>query len=908
LLDRRSERELLNQLLEAVRGGQSGVLVIRGEPGIGKTALLEHVVSAAAGLRVVSVTGVESEMELPFAAVHQLCLPLLDRMTRVPGPQQAALATAFGLSEGPAPDRFMVGLAALSLLSLAAQQQPLLCVIDDAQWLDHASAQTIAFVARRLQADRVAMLFATRVPTEDLAGFPELIVQGLDSGDSRTLLDSAIGARMDERVRDQILAEARGNPLALLELHRVWTPEQLTGGFGVPDASGLPGWLRQGFLRRFDALPDATQRLVLVAAADTTGDPVVVWSAARELGIRPEAAAAAEAEDLVKFGPRVVFRHPLVRSAVYQAASLEKRRAVHQALADATDRHAHPARRAWHRAQAAPGPDEDVAAELEREADRAQACGGLAAAAAFLERSAELTLDARRRADRALMAAQARQQVGAFDAALRLLDTAEVWPLDGLQRAEAELLRGRIAFALSFGSDAPPRLLSAARQFEPLDQGLARETYLEAISAALLAGRLGTGGGLLAAAQAARSAPLPPGPPRPPDLLLDAFALLITDGYPAAVPLLKGAVSAFGGEDLSAEDGLRWLWLAGHAAGLLWDYEGWDLLSARFVQLGRDTGALTALPMALSTRAGACLFAGELTMAASLGGEETAVTEATGSRIAPYAALGLAAFEGRESDAVQLIDVGVKDVLHRGEGVGLSFIQWAAAVLHNGLGHYREALEWARQASEDTPAQRFTSWALAELIEAAARTGAPELAADACQQLSESTQASGSDWGLGIEACSRALLSDGPAAENLYREAISRLARTRLRVALARGHLLYGEWLRRERRRADARDQLRVSLEMFTHMGMEGFARRAQIELEATGERARKRIAETRMDLTPQETQIAWLVADGATNAEIAARLFISASTVDYHLRKTFRKLGIKSRSQLARHMLQPGR
>jgi DNA-binding CsgD family transcriptional regulator len=903
LLDRRSERQLIDRLLEAARSGQSAVLVIRGEPGIGKTALLDYAVSAAAGLRILRVTGVESEMELPFAAVHQLCAPLLDRMEQLPGPQQEALAIAFGRSAGDPPDRFMVGLAALGLLSQAGERQPLLCVIDDVQWLDRVSAQTIAFTARRLQADPVVMLFATRAPTEELTGFPELLLRGLGGSDSRALLDSVVGRRMDERVRDRIIVEARGNPLALLELHRVWTPEQLTGGFGVPEVWGLPGWLEQGFRRRFKTLPDATQRLVLVAAADPTGDPAVVWGAARRLGIGSEAAAAAEAEELVTFGSPVVFRHPLVRSAVYQEASAEERRVVHQALADATDRQAEPARRAWHRAQAAPGPDEDVAAELEREADRAQACGGLAAAAAFLERSAVLTLDRRRRAARALAAAQARQQAGAFDAALRLLDAAQAWPLDASQRARADLLRGRIAFALNFGSDAPPRLLSAARQFEPLDAGLARETYLEALSAALLAGRLGTDGGLLAAAQAARAVPSPAAV-RPSDLLLDGFALLITDGYAAGAPLLKRAVSAFAGQDLSPEDGLRWLWLAGHAAGLLWDYEAWDTLSDRFVQIGRDTGALTVLPMALSTRAGAVLFRGGLGLAASLGGEEAAVTEATGSRIAPYAALGLAAFQGREADAVQLIEAGTKDVLHRGEGVGLSFIQWAAALLQNGLGHYREALDWAQRASEDSRAQRFTSWALAELIEAAARSGAPELAAAACERLTESTGASGTDWALGINACSRALLSDGQNAEDLYREAISRLGRTRLRVALARVHLLYGEWLRRERRRLDAREQLRCSYQMFAEFGMEGFARRARIELEATGQQARKRIAGPRTDLTPQETQIARLVADGATNAEIATRLFISASTVDYHLRKAFRKLGLKSRSQLARYVL----
>jgi DNA-binding CsgD family transcriptional regulator len=906
LLGRQDERALLDRLVETARGGWSAVLVIRGEPGIGKTALLEYAIGAAAGLQVVPVAGVESETELAYAALFQLCTPLLNHLEAAPAAQRDALSTAFGLAAGNAPDRFFVGLAVVSLLSAAGQRQPLLCVIDDAQWLDQASVQALAFAARRLQADPVAMVFATRADSDDLSGLLQLVVRGLADGDARVLLDSVVGTRgVDSQVRDQVIAEARGNPLALLELPGRLTPDKLTGGFAIPGVPGLPGKLEQSFLPRYQALPPETQRFLLIAAADPTGDPVLAWNAATQLGIPADAAVAAENDGLVTLGLRVLFRSPLVRSVVYQAASPEERRVAHQALAHATDAHAHPARRAWHRALAAAGPDEEVAAELEREADRAQASGGAAAAAAFLERATTLTLDSGRRAERALAAAQAKQEAGAYDAALVMLDAAEAGSLNETQQARADLLRGRVAFALHHGSDAAPLMLKAASQFEPVAPALARETYLEALFAALIAGRLALGGSLFEAAQAARLAHPPPEPTRPPDLLLDGLALLITDGYTSAVPLLTRAVHAFSGSDLPAADGLRWLWLACHAAGLIWDFRGWDSVSARFVHLGRETGALTVLPVALSTRAGARLFAGDLAAVASLAAEEAAIAEATGSQIAPYGPLGLAAFQGNKGRAFRLIEAGAEDVQRRGEGAGLSFIQWAAALLHNGLGRYQEALDWARQASGDSRAQRFTGWALAELIEAAARVGDHDQGFGALRRLHEGTQASATDWALGIEARSRAQLSSGETAERLYREAIGRLGRTSLRPDLARGHLLYGEWLRRQRRSQDARDQLRRAHAMFTDCGMAGFAERARAALQETGERVLRHAPQAQAELTSQEAQIARLSAGGATNAEIAARLFISVSTVDYHLRKVFRKLGVTSRRQLPAWVLR---
>jgi DNA-binding CsgD family transcriptional regulator len=899
---RRVEREVLDRLLEAVRGGQSRVLVVSGEPGVGKTALLQSAIESAPGFRVARAVGVESEMELAFAALQQLCAPMLDRLDRLPAPQREALGVAFGLRAGDAPDRFLVSLAVLSLFSEVAEEQPLVCVVDDAQWLDLASAQALVFVARRLLAEPVALLLATRDPSQELEGLPSLVVEGLRNGDARALLGSVLGVPLDDRVRERIVAETRGNPLALLELPRGLTPDELAGGFGLPDAPGLSGRIEDSFQRRVARLPADTRRLLLVAAADPVGDPVLVWRAAGRLGIGFQ--AASETDGLLAIGARVTFRHPLVRSAVYRTASPADRQAVHRALADATDPEIDPDRRAWHLAQATPGFDEDVAAELERSAGGAQARGGLAAAAAFLERAAVLTPEPSRRAGRALAAAQAKHQAGAFDAALRLIAIAESGPLDEVQHAGVDLLRGQIA--LSRGSDAPPLLLKAAKRFEPLDERLARETYLDALTAVFSPGMLTSDESVMETARAARAAPPSSQPPRASDLLLDGLALLITDRYAAGTPTLRRAVNAFRREDVSGGDGRRWLSLAVRLAAFVWDDEAWDVLSARFVQLARDAGALSVLPVALANRSAVQLFAGEFVMASSLLEEVVAINEATGASLAPYVGLAHVTFQGRKAEVTPLIEAATRDLVRRGDGQGLRFIHWVTAVLHNGLGQYEEALA-AAQAGEDTYASWWRDWGLVELIEAAARSGKAEIGVDALGRLSQATAASGTDWALGLEARSRALLTGGDAAERLYRQAIEALGRTRVRVELARAHLLYGEWLRRERRGLDAREQLRRAHQLFTEFGMEAFAERARVELEATGEHARKRTVETRDDLTPQEAQISRLAADGATNREIAARLFISPSTVDYHLRKAFRKLGVRSRHQLTQHVLQPG-
>jgi DNA-binding CsgD family transcriptional regulator len=895
---RTDERELLDRLLDNVRGGQSAVLVMRGEAGVGKTALLRYCARQASGFRIAQIAGVESEMELPFAGLHRLCAPMLGRLGALPEPQQVALRVALGLESGDAP-RFLVALAALSLLADVAEERPLLCFVDDAQWLDAASGQVLGFVARRLLAESVAIVFAVRDPSDEreLVGLPELQLEGLGDDDARALLATVIPGRLDERVRDRIVAETRGNPLALLELPRGLSAPQVAGGFGLPELLPLTGRIEESFQRRLEELPDDTRRLLLVAAAEPVGDPALMWRAATRLGVAGTALEPAERSGLLDVGAQVRFRHPLVRSAVYRSAPDADRQSVHAVLAEVTDGALEPDRRAWHRAQATRGPDDEVAAELERSAGRAQARGGLAAAAAFLGRSADLTVEPGPRAERMLAATQANLQAGAFDAALGLLAAAEAGPLDELGRARADLLRAELAFAQNRGSDAPPLLLRAAGTLEALDLRLSRETYLDAWSAALFAGQLASAGSLLDVSRAVSGAAKPEHPSTPSDLLLDGFARVFTDGRAAAQPVLQRAATGFAGTDVTVEELLRWGWLATAAAVFLWDYDTCLTVADREVQLARDSGALEVLAVGVNVLGQACALGGDFGRAALLIAEADAVTEATGTRVAPYGALVLAAFRGHEDEASRLIDATVKEATAGGQGTAVQYAQWANAVVMNGLGRYEEALAAAVAASEATPELFVANWALSELIEAAARTGQTELAARAAERLHEQTRGVDSEWARGITARSRALLSD--AAEPLYREAIERLSHTRLRPELARSHLLYGEWLRRANRRVDAREQLRAAHEAFVSMGADAFAERARHELQATGAKVRKRVDEARDELTPQEEHIARLARDGRTNPQIGAALYLSPRTVEWHLNKVFNKLGIRSRREL---------
>jgi DNA-binding CsgD family transcriptional regulator len=743
-------------------------------------------------------------------------------------------------------------------------------------------------------------VFAARELGDALVGLPELRLEPLGRSDARALLESALPAPLDERVLERIVAETGGNPLALLELPRGLSPTQLAGGFGLPPAVPLSARIEESFTRRLARLAADARRLLLVAAADPVGDQAVVWRAAERLGIEKSAAHAVESEELLTLSSRVLFRHPLVRSAVYGTAGPDERRKVHRALAEATDPEIDPDRRAWHRAQAASVPDEDVAAELEHSAARAQARGGFAAAAAFLERAVALTPARGRRAERALAAAQAHLQAGAIDAASQLLTSAEAGFLDELGRAHVERLRGQIEFASSAGSEAPALLLKAAKRIEPLDITLARETYLDAWVAAFFAGGFARVGTLQEISRAARSAPQPTSASRPADLLLDALSVLVSDGRAAAAPMLSRALSVLAEGEIATAEGLRWGWLATHAAWALWDDQRWHQALRRLLPTVREAGLLDNLPVYLQTVGANAAWRGDFATAGSLIAEADTIAEATGNGLARYAAVVLECFRGREAEASGLIDVEMRKASAAGQGYGIQVCQWVSAVMHIALGRYETALAEARQASEEAPELWTSGWALAEVIEAATRTGKARVASEALERLAEATSVGENDWGLGVLARSRALLCEGEPAESSYREAIERFSRIQLRPELARAHLVYGEWLRRERRRMDARAQLRAAHDQFTSIGMEAFGERARLELEATGERARKRIVQTRDGLTPQETKIAHLAAEGHTNREIAARLFISASTVEYHLRKVFRKLGVKSRTQLA--------
>ena len=892
--------------MATVQAGHSRVLVLRGEAGIGKTALLDFLIERAAECRVGRAAGVESEMELAFAGLHQLCGPFLDRLHRLPVPQHDALGVVFGLRPGNAPDRFLVGLAVLTLLSEAAEEQPLICVVEDAQWLDQASAQTLEFVARRLAAEPVGIVFAVRDSDEEpaLAGLPELRIHGLNGVDAAALLESAVRGALDPRVSDRILAEADGNPLALLELPRALTlPEMAFGGAAPrPRVTSLVTRLEQGFSRRLEPLPPQSRQLLLVAAAEPVGDLALLWRAAERLGIGIDTAASAESADLIELSDRVRFRHPLVRSAVYRSATPAQQREVHQALADATDPDLDPDRRAWHRARAAVGPDETVAEALERSADRALSLGGFASAAAFREMAASLTPDPARRAQRLLAAGQAKATAGAFGDALSLLAKAQAGPLDEVGRARIDLLRAQISLNSSHGNDALPLLLASARRLETLDERLARETYLDALSAAIFAGRLavGPGPGLRQVAEAIRRAP-PTTTPSETDLLIEGVAVLYTDGYAASAPLLRRAVQTFGREDLTLDNAFRATWLAAVAAMDVWDDERWDVLVWQHVDFVRKVGALGLLPLALASRAFFDIYCGNLAAAASLIAESHWVAEATGGEntFAPLHEAFLAAMRGHEKQAELLIQETLDDATVRGQGLSLNAMYFARAILYNGLARYEDALRAAQEAAAVPLEPGPPKWALGELVEAAVRSGETDVATAAFEQLAAFTRASGTELALGIEAAKCALLREGDVADRLYREAIERLGHTGIRVELARAQLLFGEWLRREGRRVEARAQLRTAFEALTAMGVGAFADRARRELAATGENVRQRTTEPSATLTAQEAHIARLAAEGRTNPEIAAVLYISPRTVEWHLRKVFTKLGFNTRRQL---------
>lgn len=876
LLGRHDEIRRLRLLTEAAERGSGGALVLRGEPGIGKSTLLKHLEHAVSEkFQIIRASGAEFEGELPFATLHQLCVPVLEHLEALSDPYRRSLRVAFGLAEG-VPDPFRVGLATLDLLSTATAKRPLLCVIDDAHWMDDASARALTFLARRVTAEPIAMVFAARDEGvgRRLDELPALTIPGLSDTHARELLAAEKTLTLDDRVRERVLAEARGNPLALIELPKA-------GGFVIPAPSPVASRIERSFQARTADLPPDARLLLTLASADPTGDPKLLWAAAHRLNVDvPVASSAAEASGLVRFDTRARFCHPLARSAVYRAAEPERRQAVHRALAEATDPVTAADRRAWHRAQATTGPDERVAAGLEASASRARSRGGVAAAAAFLRRAAALSLDPDKQTERTLSAARATFETGDSDAAADLVASIDPETLNEFQRASVDQLRGQIAFIGGVGGAAhgAESMLRAAQRLADRDPERSREYFVSALEMALVVGR--AAGVMEQVLDAARSAP----PAQDPPDLLDALVLLTGEGHRAGAPTLqKVLVDDAGWTRIPA--------LATMLAGELWDLELHTEIVEWLVRTGRETGSPMTIRLGLSQVALSATLTGDFGRAMAAIAEEEAIADAFADTPQMYSRVYLTAMRGRRREALELFT----EVSGRGADQLAANTDAAAVVLYNGLGEYSAALEAAKRTVER--GELFQSgFALPELVEAAVRSGEDTTAESALEALVERTAHSKSDYALGVTAGARALVH---GTEDDYREAVEHLSGTSLVPELARAHLRYGEWLRRAGRRRAAREHLRMAHDLFSRTGMEAFTRRTADELRATGEVARRRSESTYNRLTMQETHIARQVAVGATTKEVAGRLFLSPRTVDAHLRNIFRKLGITSRRQL---------
>ncbi|MFD7401918.1 AAA family ATPase [Streptomyces sp. NPDC059866] len=900
LRGRRDELAELEALVRRARVGHSGALVVCGEAGVGKTALLDHVIARAeVNVRTERIVASQSEMELAYAGLQQLCGHMMGSAARLPAPQQEAIEAAFGLRSAAAPSPFLVGLALLGLLTEAAEDRGLLCVVDDAQWLDHASARALAFAARRLDAEGIALVLVMRQPDEVFAGLAHMVVEGLGHEDAREILRLAVPGGLDQRVRDQLIAEARGNPLALRELPRALNPAQIASGLTLSSTLPLENRIEQSLVVQLASLPAPARLLLLLAAAEPTGDPGLLWRASAVLGLGPDAFDAAKDAEALVVGTRVGFRHPLVRSAVYRAASPADRRRVHAALADVTSAEHDPDRRAWHRASATLHPDEEVAADLERSAARARTRGGPAAAGAFLERAAELTPSPFHRGQRLIAAAEAKHNAGAPGAALRLLESARALPLTTLQEALVARLHARAGYALRRDRSGVQHLLAAAQGLEGLDPVLARDTYIEALAAATYGGRLGDAEQVAAVANAILAAtPAAEESDRAGDLILRGQALLAAEGQEAAIATLRRAQRAFLEQAPDFLE-LHWMWFASRAAQDLWDPAGLRALADRQVELARAEGVVTVLPIALSLLMLVQMTDGDLDGAEASCDEIDAIKEATGNPLPRYGRLLLASYRGQVDDAERWAERIRADGQARGEGYALSAANFSQAVLYNGLGRFAEAVVCSRRELPYTHELNLAMRTLLELVEAATHTGEYALAETALRQLAGVTRPVGTSYALAVLAMAEAQLREGEEAENLYRDAIKRFEHERIPIWVGRCRLLYGEALNRQGRHADAREQLRAAHEVLTACGLNGFAQRAADELRASGETLRVRERGSAAQLTEQELNVARLAREGLTNREIGARLFISAHTVEYHLRKVFAKLGIKRRTEL---------
>jgi DNA-binding CsgD family transcriptional regulator len=903
LLDRQTERAAIDGVLDAVRGGFSDALVLRGGPGVGKSTLLQYAVVAAPDLRVSSIGGVESEISMEFGGLHQLLVPCLAQLDELPPPQRSALRVAFGQEAGPPPERFLVGLATLTLLSRAAEAQPLLCIVDDAHWLDPESAQVLGFVARRLHADRIGLIAAVGEPASQqvLEQLPTITVDGLPDAEARELLSSVAGGALNAQAVDRILTDTRNNPLALVELGTQYTADQLSGRAGLPEPLPLGQRLQEHFLRQVRGLQPDAQAFALLAAADPGGERGQLWRAAAQAGIDPDLASAGAAEaGVLEFpGNSVRFRYPLLRSAVYHGASAADRRHAHHALSEVGSSEL----RVWHLAAAAIVPDEALAAELQHTAERAGTRGGYATRAALLRRSADLTPDDARRAEREVALADARLMAGDPVGAQHMLGGALPRLTNAIARVQAQRLEGAIRFAQGDAAEAA-RILASASQALADDDRMARDTMLLALQAAIWAGPAQT----REIARAARVFPrVREACASVADLLLEGYSARFTIGYRASVPPLRAAVTALLADDLDPAVGLRWFALGTAAAGSLWDDQAAFALSDRWEKMARAAGAFTTLPVALAFHAVSESMAGHFREADTRSALMLEVlTMNSGPAVLGVNSRGsglLLAYRGRLTEAHATGLAQVRESAARGQGGPADIGRYIVAVADLFGGDYEAAMSSAQTVLEDDPAYT-AEVTLPELIQAAVRAGDYEAAATAHKTLSERALAAGTPWALGLRARCEALLAEGADAEGFYRESISQLKRSRMAVDLARAHLLYGQWLRRAKRRRDARYELRTAHDMFAAMGADQLAGWTAAELRATGEHARARTPETAVDLTPQETRVADLAATGAPDSEIAAQLFISPSTVDYHLRKVFRKLNVTSRTQLASRML----
>jgi DNA-binding CsgD family transcriptional regulator len=901
---RATELRTVEELLTRVRAGQGAALVLVGEPGIGKTTLVRHAARAAEDMQTLDVVGAESERQMAYAALHRLLLPHLDRLDRLPPPQRAALTAAFGQTDGPAPDRFRIGLGALTLLADVAGDRPLLCTVDDAHWLDPETLEALAFVARRLQADRIGVLLALRegdpAASTAVRGLPTLRVGGLSSSSSRELLSRAVPGRLDDAVATQVAAETGGNPLALLTLVEQLTAEQLAGRAALPVPLPAAAQVRRWFLSRVRALPAPTQLLLLVASLAQPEDPPSLWRAAAELGLGPLDADPAIAEGIVTIGREITFRHPLLRSAVHAGATVADRRRAHAALAAAIPAGSDPERRAWHLAAATPGTDDEAAEDLELAGERVRNRGGYATWAAFLERSADLTADPEHRARRFVAAARAHLYAGSPDLAQAALDRAAPGVAGVVVRARAEQVRAAISSYHYRHAEVPARLLRALAAAGPADPQLTRDLLWEAMRTAVMARDALRGTTLPEVARTALSALADLGPgPADSDRLLRAFAVRIAVGAEPAVPLFREAVTGLAaGGPVRTDAGGRVL-LAVLAADELWDDDGGRVLLDRVMRFDREHGDLNELALALRCSVAGLVRAGRFDDALASQQEAAELTRTMGMPPTGDADLvELWAWQGREAEARTAGDLLVdRWAGQAGMGVMATVARQALGILELGLGRYEQALDLARRVY-DEDAAGFANLGLADLVEAGVRAGDLVAAEAGLARLAARAGASGTPWALGLLARSRALLA-GDDAEPLFQEALAQLGRTEVRPELARTRLTYGEWLRRRNRRIDARDQLRGAHESFARMGAAAFAERARTELLATGARVQRPTAHPALGLTPQESQVAALAADGATNAEIASRLFVTVSTVEYHMNKVLRKLDVTSRRQL---------